>query len=142
MYIPSIGPKDLIVTDRTIELFNKRKTLLLALAEIDNELNDIRTEQINEGKIKAPRFESLNNAPEFREINLNTHRAFPCKCGVVFPSYLERETHLSNTTNHACARDGEILGFKHIHRDETKVGNKIITRKPVKPTLTDDDEFC
>lgn len=129
MYIPSIGPRDLEVTSETVELFARRKALLSELTEIDNKLNQIRTEQINRGIIKNYKdpnlvFQTHNPPdPDFKLPNF-TDRRFPCTCGRIFLFELERKKHLDEL-GVGCAANGEILNGKHIHRDETVVGNPI-----------------
>lgn len=138
MYLPKVKATDLKVTDEVVELLQQRVFKLRELDEIDNKLESIRNNQVEIGLIKGP----LSAPPEVVHYKSPVKREYPCHCGAVLPSYLERDSHIKASNNPTCGRDGEILNGRHVHRDDTIVGDPIKTSTPIRKSTAkfiDDD---
>jgi hypothetical protein len=146
MYLPSITAKDISITQEVIDIFRKRAELIKELSYLDSRLESIKEEQVAAGIIKgrkpmpAPTPEQVNTS--FRTISKTLTREFPCHCGAIFPSFLERETHIDLKTRSICGRNGELQNGKHIHRDTDTVGDPVKSSTNLRkstPLFIDDD---
>lgn len=83
--------------------------------------------------------------PVFREINTTLPRRFDCHCGLSFPSYLERESHIDAMEVQGLYsghyKDGEWLGDKKLVRDTTIVGEPVIKATKAPKGYNPDDNF-
>jgi len=167
----AMSPNEIVIDAEVLLLMQLRRQALHELDLIEIRLQEKQAEQLEDEELisKQPKLQKvlamraaaaqpreLYNEPspqrtgngfQFREINLDLRKNFPCSCGREFLFYLEREKHISEGGSD-CGRFGEYHWQNgqrmHVTRDTTIKGDpvKSVTKKSkIFTTIPDDIEY-